>query len=216
MITGSLRGSYERSSLKFKIQDAADASCCSQKVKTYQLAPWRHMVINGANEKKRDMMIAIESQRRIHIWHQPGKTTSHVWLTLCEVSQFILLLALHCIRQISIKAWQVTVLHVPSAIPLRKCSWLSFVAPSLNATIPASTQTAFSWAPLNSSVLRANSSKFTSGDMDIFLECISRIRTRAVSFGRGNSILRSRRPERSNAGSRISIRFVAAITWSKK
>ena len=31
----------------------------------------------------------------------------------------------------------------PSAIPLKKCSCVSLVAPSLNAIIPASTQTAF-------------------------------------------------------------------------
>ena len=38
----------------------------------------------------------------------------------------------------------------------RNCAFL------LKAIIPASTQTAFNWAPLNSSVERANSRKFTS------------------------------------------------------
>lgn len=38
----------------------------------------------------------------------------------------------------------------------------------------------------------------------------------AVSFGKGNSIFLSRRPDRSRAGSRISIRFVAAITCLKR
>lgn len=36
--------------------------------------------------------------------------------------------------------------------------------------------------------------------------------SRADSFGRGNSIFRSKRPDRRRAGSRISIRFVAAMT----
>ena len=38
------------------------------------------------------------------------------------------------------------------------------------------------------------------------------MRARASSVGCGNSILRSRRPERSSAGSRMSILFVAATT----
>lgn len=36
--------------------------------------------------------------------------------------------------------------------------------------------------------------------------------SRADSFGRGNSIFLSKRPDRRRAGSRISIRFVAAMT----
>jgi hypothetical protein len=102
----------------------------------------------------------------------------------------------------------------PSAIPLMKCSCPSFVAPSRSAIMPASTHTAFNCAPLNSSVLRAISSKLTSGPVDILREWISRIRARAVSPGSGNSILRSSRPERRSAGSRMSIRFVAAMTWT--
>src|SRR6266403_3387839 len=95
-----------------------------------------------------------------------------------------------------------------------KCSCPSFVAPSRSAIIPASTHTAFNCAPLNSSVLRASSSKLTSGPVAILREWISRIRARAVSCGSGNSILRSSRPERRSAGSRMSIRFVAAMTWT--
>lgn len=38
--------------------------------------------------------------------------------------------------------------------------------------------------------------------------------SRADSFGRGNSIFLSKRPDRRRAGSRISIRFVAAMTWT--
>ena len=59
----------------------------------------------------------------------------------------------------------------------------------------------------------ANSSKLTSLLMFIFLAWICMIRARASSVGPGNSIFRSRRPERSKAGSRMSTRFVAAITW---
>lgn len=112
------------------------------------------------------------------------------------------------------------------------------VASRRRANMPASTHTAFSWAPLKSSVDRANSSKLTSGWTVIFLEWIwniimkavrkycskknkadkvwryqtCRIRALASSVGCGNSILRSNRPERIRAGSRISARFVAAIT----
>jgi len=38
------------------------------------------------------------------------------------------------------------------------------------------------------------------------------LRLITVSFGCGNSIFRSSRPDRKRAGSRISTRFVAAIT----
>lgn len=46
------------------------------------------------------------------------------------------------------------------------------VASRRSANIPASTHTAFNWAPLKSSVDRANSSKLTSGWTFIFLEWI--------------------------------------------
>ena len=94
------------------------------------------------------------------------------------------------------------------------CPSCSVVVSSRSAIMPASTHTAFHCAPSNSSVLRASSSKLTSGPVDILREWISRIRARAVSPGSGNSILRSSRPERRSAGSRMSIRFVAAMTWT--
>jgi len=47
----------------------------------------------------------------------------------------------------------------------------------------------------------------------ILREWICMMRARASSFGVGNSILRSSRPERSSAGSRMSTRLVAAITY---
>lgn len=46
----------------------------------------------------------------------------------------------------------------------------------------------------------------------IFREWICMILARASSLGMGNSIFRSRRPERSNAGSKMSTLLVAAIT----
>mmetsp|Transcript_6440 Transcript_6440/g.14048 ORF Transcript_6440/g.14048 Transcript_6440/m.14048 type:complete len:264 (-) Transcript_6440:557-1348(-) len=81
-----------------------------------------------------------------------------------------------------------------------------------SASIPASTQTALSCAPLKSSVHRPSSSKLTSVLVFILREWMYMIRARPCSFGSGNSILRSMRPDRSSAGSKMSIRFVAAIT----
>lgn len=46
----------------------------------------------------------------------------------------------------------------------------------------------------------------------IFREWICMILARASSLGIGNSIFRSRRPERSRAGSRMSTLLVAAMT----
>jgi len=96
--------------------------------------------------------------------------------------------------------------------------------------LTASTHTALHWAPLNSSMQRDSSPKFTSGLKArgfsestkihrkwchcsvILREWICRMRARASSVGNGSSTLRSRRPLRSSAGSRMSTRFVAAIT----
>ena len=50
--------------------------------------------------------------------------------------------------------------------------WHTSVASRRRANMPASMQTALSWAPLKSSVERANSSKLTSGRTFIFLEWI--------------------------------------------
>ena len=108
-------------------------------------------------------------------------------------------------------------------IPSIKSSCSMADAPRRSASIPASTHTARSIAPLKSSVQRAISSKFTPRPQlarprllsllsTSFLEWICRIFTRASSLGFGSSTLRSNRPDRSSAGSRISGRFVAAIT----
>lgn len=50
----------------------------------------------------------------------------------------------------------------------------------------------------------------------ILREWICMMRARASSLGIGNSILRSRRPERRSAGSRMSTLFVAAMTWKQR
>lgn len=82
----------------------------------------------------------------------------------------------------------------------------------LNAIIPASTQTAFIYAPLKSAVLLAISAKFTSGLTFIFLEWILKIYSLASSLGRGNSIFLSNLPDLKRAGSKESGLFVAAMT----
>mmetsp|Transcript_31688 Transcript_31688/g.75270 ORF Transcript_31688/g.75270 Transcript_31688/m.75270 type:complete len:240 (+) Transcript_31688:130-849(+) len=97
-------------------------------------------------------------------------------------------------------------------MPSLKSSWFTSVASRRSASIPASTHTALSCAALKSSVDRASSSKLTSGETFIFRAWICRIFARASSEGCGNSILRSRRPDRMSAGSRMSARLVAAMT----
>ena len=47
----------------------------------------------------------------------------------------------------------------------------------------------------------------------IFREWMRRIPWRPISLGLGNSIFRSMRPGRRRAGSRVSIRLVAVITY---
>mmetsp|Transcript_44313 Transcript_44313/g.110202 ORF Transcript_44313/g.110202 Transcript_44313/m.110202 type:complete len:267 (+) Transcript_44313:443-1243(+) len=97
-------------------------------------------------------------------------------------------------------------------MPSMKSSWWISVASRRSASMPASTHTALSCAPLKSSVHRPSSSKFTSLFTFILREWICMMRARPSSVGSGNSIFLSMRPERSSAGSRMSIRLVAAIT----
>mmetsp|Transcript_7797 Transcript_7797/g.17912 ORF Transcript_7797/g.17912 Transcript_7797/m.17912 type:complete len:273 (-) Transcript_7797:632-1450(-) len=82
----------------------------------------------------------------------------------------------------------------------------------LSASMPASTHTALSCAPLKSSQLRASSSKTTSPLTFILRLWILMILARASSGGWGSSIFRSSRPDRRRAGSRTSGRLVAAMT----
>mmetsp|Transcript_18452 Transcript_18452/g.46685 ORF Transcript_18452/g.46685 Transcript_18452/m.46685 type:complete len:371 (-) Transcript_18452:390-1502(-) len=97
-------------------------------------------------------------------------------------------------------------------MPSTKSSWHTSVPSRRSASMPASTHTALSCAALKSSDERASSSKLTSPATFILREWMRRILARASSLGCGNSILRSRRPERMSAGSRMSARLVAAIT----
>ena len=99
-------------------------------------------------------------------------------------------------------------------MPSIKSSCLTYVPPLLKSHIPASTQIAFTWAPLKSGELLAISSKLTSSWLRfIFFEWILRILTLASSFGGGNSTFLSNLPDLKRAGSKISGLFVAAITF---
>ena len=60
-------------------------------------------------------------------------------------------------------------------------------------------------------VPRATTSTSTSGAIFLSRKCTLRISTRSSCVGSGTMIWRSKRPGRSNAGSRMSGRFVAAI-----
>ena len=98
-------------------------------------------------------------------------------------------------------------------MPSTKSSWRIYVPPLLREHIPASTVTAFTYAPLKSGVLLEISSKFTSSILTfIFFEWILRIRTLASSLGGGNSTLRSSLPDLRRAGSKMSGLLVAQIT----
>ena len=67
-------------------------------------------------------------------------------------------------------------------------------------------------APTNPAVVRATSSRFTSSANGLSLACTFKISSRPRTSGRPTVTLRSKRPGRRIAGSRISTRFVAAIT----
>ena len=63
---------------------------------------------------------------------------------------------------------------------------------------------------------RIHSSKSTSSDRFILFVIVWKIKRFWRRSGSGNSIFRSSRPGRSNAGSSVSARFVAMITCSEK
>ena len=67
-------------------------------------------------------------------------------------------------------------------------------------------------APLNPGVSRATTSIFISLESGLPATCTFRIASRPATSGRSSVTLRSKRPGRSSAGSRISGRLVAAIT----
>ena len=59
----------------------------------------------------------------------------------------------------------------------------------------------------------SQSSRSTSGPRFIFAVHVWKIRRRSLLDGSGNSIFRSNRPGRNRAGSRVSARFVAMMTY---
>ena len=67
-------------------------------------------------------------------------------------------------------------------------------------------------APVNPAVVCATFFKSTSSASGLFLACTRRISSLPATSGRFTVILRSKRPGRRMAGSRISTRFVAAST----
>mmetsp|Transcript_54302 Transcript_54302/g.122781 ORF Transcript_54302/g.122781 Transcript_54302/m.122781 type:complete len:214 (-) Transcript_54302:671-1312(-) len=83
---------------------------------------------------------------------------------------------------------------------------------SRNANIPASVHTALLSAPLAPFICPAIFRRLIPLIRFILREWIFRISSLASSFGLGNSTLRSIRPGRSSASSRMSIRFVAMMT----
>lgn len=68
------------------------------------------------------------------------------------------------------------------------------------------------WTPSHWTT-RIQSSKSTSSERFILLVMVEKIRRFCLRSGRGNSIFLSKRPGRSRAGSKVSARLVAMITW---
>mmetsp|Transcript_50681 Transcript_50681/g.130588 ORF Transcript_50681/g.130588 Transcript_50681/m.130588 type:complete len:217 (-) Transcript_50681:642-1292(-) len=83
---------------------------------------------------------------------------------------------------------------------------------SRSANMPASVQTALLSAPLAPFICVETLRRLMPRMRFIRLEWIFRISSLASSPGFGNSTLRSMRPGRSRASSRMSMRFVAMIT----
>mmetsp|Transcript_18964 Transcript_18964/g.47621 ORF Transcript_18964/g.47621 Transcript_18964/m.47621 type:complete len:256 (-) Transcript_18964:566-1333(-) len=83
---------------------------------------------------------------------------------------------------------------------------------SRSASRPASVHMALMSAPESSSLLMMNSSRSTSAERFILPVWIWKMCRRVFWSGAGNSILRSMRPGRMRAGSRVSILLVARMT----
>mmetsp|Transcript_31390 Transcript_31390/g.73440 ORF Transcript_31390/g.73440 Transcript_31390/m.73440 type:complete len:217 (-) Transcript_31390:602-1252(-) len=95
---------------------------------------------------------------------------------------------------------------------LRKSACMIFMRRSLSASSPDSVQMALMSAPDRSSLVMTNSSRLTSSASDILPVWIWKMRLLVEKSGMVNSILRSMRPGRSSAGSRVSILLVASST----
>mmetsp|Transcript_22112 Transcript_22112/g.73175 ORF Transcript_22112/g.73175 Transcript_22112/m.73175 type:complete len:312 (+) Transcript_22112:149-1084(+) len=83
---------------------------------------------------------------------------------------------------------------------------------SRSARSPASVQTALMSAPLSSSLAMTKASRSTSSPRDMRPVWMPKMWRFVLMSGSGNSILRSMRPGRSSALSRMSMRFVAMMT----
>ena len=99
-----------------------------------------------------------------------------------------------------------------SSTASNKSFWETAFLPFLTAVIAASFIILARSAPTAPDVASAISSKSTVSSSFTSLECTFKICTRPFKSGLSTIIRRSKRPGRSSAGSRISGRFVAAIT----
>ena len=95
---------------------------------------------------------------------------------------------------------------------MEKSSCVTCIRRSLSASRPASVHSALMSAPESSSFAMTNSSMLTSSERFIRDVWIPKMCLFVLTSGSGNSILRSMRPGRRSAGSRVSILFVAMIT----
>mmetsp|Transcript_15463 Transcript_15463/g.58590 ORF Transcript_15463/g.58590 Transcript_15463/m.58590 type:complete len:352 (+) Transcript_15463:3276-4331(+) len=99
---------------------------------------------------------------------------------------------------------------LPTAISKSSC--VTWMRRSRSANMPASVQTPLHSAPVAFSIMRATLRRSMPRMRFILRLWILRMCSRLSSFGAGNSTLRSIRPGRSSAGSRMSMRFVAMTT----
>mmetsp|Transcript_65222 Transcript_65222/g.149376 ORF Transcript_65222/g.149376 Transcript_65222/m.149376 type:complete len:225 (-) Transcript_65222:569-1243(-) len=95
---------------------------------------------------------------------------------------------------------------------MSKSSWVTWTRRSRSANIPASVHTALISAPDAPGSCSAILARSMPRIKFILREWIFRMSARAISLGLGNSILRSMRPGRISASSRMSSRFVAIRT----
>lgn len=109
-----------------------------------------------------------------------------------------------------------TSFFITFATAISKSYWVTWILRSLRANMPASVHTALVSAPEAPGICSAIFLRSIPLIKFIFLEWIFKISILDSIFGFGNSILRSIRPGRKRAGSKISIRLVAMmilIVW---
>eukprot|EP01139_Manchomonas_bermudensis_P015149 Amastigsp_a509598_547.p2 type:complete len:203 gc:universal Amastigsp_a509598_547:90-698(+) len=94
----------------------------------------------------------------------------------------------------------------------RKSFWVTVLRRARIANMPASVHTERMSAPVELGQRRASSSKRMSRSQFMLFAWMVKMCVRPSRSGSPNSILRSRRPGRSRAGSRVSMRFVAMMT----